>query len=288
MTFSFDLEIINRLAEKFPSLKFYLEGKLDWKEVEPFKGQLFVEGLTEYELLILKGENPFSKVYPHELTEREIETLIFLKEKIRRMSNDLNLITAASDRNKHIMNPLTYGSLVHGVIRYTPELLKSILNNGVLCSEFLGMKEDGETFFHADFIESNKGSVPEWQNEINNASSKLINGKLPIFRRLRNFMASCTANTKIITLIVNRSNSISWTENQESRLNSLKSRFIVSIPIDYTKEGPNQVSILGGVASTDIYGIIISKKVDHQEITLNLNEKEFYIPIFDCNGNKVY
>ena len=107
------------------------------------------------------------------------------------------------------------------------------MNNGIVCSEFLGKIEDGETFFHADFIESNKAGIIEWQYSINSAPSTFPR---TIFRRLRDFLPSLNTHNQRIALVVNRSSSQSWNSQQESMINNVKSRFIKSIPIPYSEE----------------------------------------------------
>ena len=232
-----------------------------------------------------KLSNPFFNVYPGELSSFEINLLMHIKESLKQKSLDQKLRQISSARNRKIPDPIHSGSLIHGVKIYSSEILSSILDNGILCAEFLGIQEDAETFFHADFIESNKQSILEWQNAINSATGKL---PLTVFNRLRAYMPHDSIYAQSIALIVNSSETQSWKEDYVSRDNNVKSRFIHHFPIKHTNESPNQVSILGGVASTDIYGIIISSKLNRDEVIFVLQSKGMYIPIFNALGDKIY
>ena len=228
------------------------------------------------QFLRYKATNPFGNVYPYILSEEETGFLLHLKSEIQRKSMDIGLRIWASQRNRTILDPMGAGSLIHGIKQFHPTILSSIIDNGILCAEFLGYVEDGETFFHADFIESNKNSVVEWQEFINRAN------------RFKAYMPYNYKYSQAIALIVNRSSRQSWKEAYESRENNIRSKFINYFPIRYTEEGPNQVSILGGVASYDIYGIILNPNVDVNMIVNFFRTKNFYIPLFNALGQKVY
>lgn len=229
--------------------------------------------------------NPFRNLYPNRLTRDEVTLLNSLKENLIHKSRDLTLRQFSSDRNRNVIDPIHVGSLIHGIKSHPSEILDSILDNGILCAEFLGLIEDSETFFHADFVESNKASTLQWQNALNTATDKL---PLSVFERLKSYMPFNSKYSQAIALIVNSNQNQSWKDEYVSRANDIKSRFINYIPINYTLEGPNQVSILGGVDSTDIFGIIINPSIHADEIVNVLNSKNVYIPIFDAVGEKVY
>ena len=230
-------------------------------------------------------KNPFVSYYKGNLSEAEIDLLVSIKQNLIRISQDAKLRQYSSQRNRKIKDPVVKGSLIHGVREFNFGILDLILNNGILCAEFLNKTEDGETFFHADFVESNINFIVDWQYALNSAPSKFPR---TIFRRIRDFMPSIYSKDQKIALVINRSSTQSWKKEYESKINNIKSRFIKSIPIEYPKEGPNQVSILGGVASTDIHGIIISPKVSPREIVKKFYKYKIYIPLFNSEGAKIF
>jgi len=234
------------------------------------------------------SSNPFSTVYPHSLSATQVSDLLARQQALTALSSDTAARAAASRRNAAIDDPITPGTLVHGSRDFTPEKLGQILDQGLLCPEFIGQEEQhDETYFHVDFFETEAASVAELQERLNTAGGVRFGpGSDPVKRMyagMKWYLPWSGSRQPSITLIVNPDvSSQSWQADQVSRPNDIRSPYVALIP------GQNQVSVLGGVASTDIVGIVISPAVNVADVIRELESRGMYIPIYDTDGTLLY
>jgi len=217
------------------------------------------------------------------LTLNDIDFLSNLLENIVNKSTNQTERKNSKERNKQIVDPISVGAYIHGVRYFSDDIFDSILDKGILCSEYLDRTEDGETFFHADFYISDKPKLLDWQKTLNEVSnqptqssdwhSRIKNGGFAPVKGRRSYTAA---------LILNPYIAHSWNQEYESRCNNINSKFIKQILLD------EQVSILGGVPSTDIVGMILSDLINPQSIVSALEKRDMYIPIFNTDGIRIY
>jgi hypothetical protein len=231
--------------------------------------------------LILNGFPTYAGRVP--LTEGDKSKLTKLNNWLSNTSSNQELRRVASLRNKQVVDPIQNGALIHGVRAANIDKLESILDKGILCAEFLGQFEDGETYFHADFVASDKNSLYDWQKTINNAGTNILKDKSwHAGFKWHGFAPAYQRKPQAIALIVNPSIAKSWDSKNESTQGDIKNKFINVICSD------KQVSILGGVPSTDIVGMIIPDNFPVKELQKTMEEKGMYIPVFDTQAEKLF
>lgn len=224
----------------------------------------------------------FQTTFPFELSESEEKELIALYQTIIAESKDRRLLIQRENKNRQGINDYR-GFLIHGVTNFNSKKFKEIFENGVLSGDFLGIEEDGETFFHADFIEIKKPTIIEWQLLINSASGK-FGSEFFNFNGVRNYMPSIGNREPKIGIIVDITNIPVERISRASRINS---KYIINFPLKFTDDsGPNMVSILGGVPTCNFVGIVVNELVNIEEIKDILGD--IYVPIFDVRGNQIY
>ena len=224
----------------------------------------------------------FRTKIPFELTESEEKELIQLYRIIVAQSQDRRLLTQRSYINRQGIDDYR-GYLIHGVSSYDSKKFKGIVENGILSGDFLGIEEDGETFFHADFIKIRTSTISQWQNIINSASGK-FGSKYFNFNGLTRYMPRIGDRHPKIAIIVDITN---ISAERISRALKINSKFITHFPLKFTDDsGPNMVSILGGVPTSNFAGVLINDLVNIEEIKNIL--ADMYIPIFDVRGEQIY
>ncbi len=161
------------------------------------------------------------------------------------------------------------GLLIHGVRSYNINVLESILNNGVMCPEFRGRPEDGETFYHLDLWEppvTDLEKFMRWLNTSNNvppAMLKTLPSKRKGIQKGVIFYNTGSPDKKI-GLLINAQ------ENQ-------RKEFINQKLNRYHKV------IFVGVPSSRITGIITSQK-NYENIYNLLQKKGINIPLYNLDG----
>ena len=226
----------------------------------------------------------FSDYFPGDLTIEDKELLSGIRKDVQEKSLDPTLREESSKRNKDQKEALKPGYWLHGIRGFKIEILSSILDNGVVCSEFVKGFEDGETFYHADFFENVDLDLANFQKKLSEAKRTF---PLSRFAEMKNFLPN-SGSRKSIAIIVRPDGYAADYPKRQSRVGEVNSKFIVSFPIKKLKDQPNQVSFLGGIPSTEITAIVIGAKISLEDIKCELEKRKMYIPIFDIEGSQLH
>ncbi len=155
------------------------------------------------------------------------------------------------DKNGKVM--LKKGTLVHGIGLVNPEKIKSISETGILTGQAIGIPEDQETYYCADFFKVTKDEpMEELNNEI-----KDNQGRTP-------FNSNQFKNQKYLAFIIEPREEIEELLKYDCYLDDteeseIAKKFVNEKGLPLTKETGS--SILYGVPSQAITGIVIGSEI---------------------------
>lgn len=151
------------------------------------------------------------------------------------------------------------GTLIHGTSRFDEEMLSSISQTGVLTGQAVGISEDGETYYCADFHRVDKDiTISQYNNEFS-----YNDGRCPFGRRCDNSWAVAFV---VVPNDINRE-LLSYDCYREGTLESdITKSFVNNMPLADRKKAS---SILYGVPSNCIDGIVVGGKVSSDKEKIN-------------------
>lgn len=123
-----------------------------FEEYENVKNEIENQALDQF-------PNTFVK-YGEIFSEEQLEFLQKQWTKFNRYKK-YNIDNATVTKNEDGKVILKEGTLVHGTGVYNPETLKKISETGILSGDFIGIHEDGETYYCADFIRMKEDKMIE-------------------------------------------------------------------------------------------------------------------------------
>ncbi len=191
----------------------------------------------------------------NEVKEMEIET------------KDLQL-----DENGRVV--LKKGTLIHGTSGFNVEVIDKIKNNGILTGQMLGIPEDGETFYCADFHRVNRDmSMEEYNKEFT-----YVDGRCPFGNGIRG------SNT--LAFIVEPSNEalelLSYDCYRDTKEGDIAKNFTNVAGL--LEQGDRLSSILYGVPSNLFTGIVLGNGLLEKKEVVELIVRMFpdcYISTMD-------
>jgi len=216
------------------------------------------------------------------------------KQKIVKQWNllhDLSLINLPNDislRQQTGLPELAEGTLIHGTT-FDIQKLAEIQKNGVISGEILGIPEDCETNYCADFFR-----VPEnmsvkdyvaWSHEMEPPKE----GSILKMRRMESrYLAG---KNKQITVIINTQNkeieSLLEMEAYTRGYDKMRT-MITGLPVNKDSEKAKRIAaVLCGIPGNFISGLIIPTKVCEDEKNITKLREMFgeNVLLFDINGN---
>lgn len=191
-------------------------------------------------------------------------------------------------------NPeLPQGTLLHGTT-YSPETIKAIKATGILSGEFVGVPEDSETHYCADFFrvphDMTLKKYQAWITEMEDITGSRIKKQ----RMERSRLATPLSRNKQITFIVDsRQTEIAGLLQQDAYDEGAdpKLRAIVNDQALLDPHGDKQTrrlsAILCGVPSNAINGIVVSSELTEQETELLWNTFGSNVALFSAKGELI-
>lgn len=175
---------------------------------------------------------------------------------------------------------LTKGSIIHGIRSYDENKLDKISGTGILTGQAVGVSEDGETYYCADFHRVSEDiSISDY-----NEGFKINDGRCP-FGKVR---ADSSSNVAFV-VVPNESNQelLSYDCYRENTMESEITRsFINFMPIDDIEKG---ASILYGVPASCIEGIIVGGEILRDKAKVNFLIQKFpHCYITSAHGELIY
>jgi len=196
---------------------------------------------------------PSEMIFDKELTIEQLNLLESQYKKFLTISKekmDINQYQLYLDKNKKPYFPK--GTLIHGTTS-SLKTLKKISETGILACEFLGMYEDCETFYCADFHRvPNDILVSTYDSEF------IPDGKTPFNKMNNNIGLVINPTSKLGGLLYYDLLDSKFDNNPEAR-NIINTN---SIPRDFLGKNRGKGSaILGGIPANAISGIILGDKL---------------------------
>ena len=186
------------------------------------------------------------------------------------------------DRQNKGLLELGKGTLVHGT-SYEFEKFRSIRETGILSGEFIGIPEDNETNYCADFFR-----VPEdmsvqnyisWYSKKEGTFEKMEAKRLPKKTNQRSTkigIVFSTQNTNISALLEN---------DAYSKGHGKMKRIITRLPYEDESHKTRLAAVLCGIPSNFISALILSQKVIEEQAALNEIRSLFSnVILFNLNG----
>ena len=187
-----------------------------------------------------------------------------------------------TDENGRIV--LKKGTLIHGTSGISRKMMESIAKTGILCGEFVGIWEDAETYYCADFIR-----IPEDQtlDEFQKSGIASAGGRIPLgsSRKFNNIGFIISPDPMLDEILEEDVYTEESSETAKSFLNQ-KSEVVQK----YSGSGRGLVSaVVGGIPASCISGIIVGKHLEENEEAIEFLKKTFpgrYI--IDPDGIVIY
>lgn len=175
---------------------------------------------------------------------------------------------------------LTRGSIIHGIRTYNENKLDNISKTGILTGQAVGISEDGETYYCADFHRVSEDiSISNYNEEF-----KANDGRCP-FGKVR---ADSSSNVAFV-VVPNESNQelLSYDCYRENTMESeIMRSFINFMPIDDREKG---ASILYGVPASCIEGIIVGGEILKDKAKIDFLMQKFpHCYITSAHGELIY
>lgn len=189
------------------------------------------------------------------------------------------------ERQKNGLPELAEGTLVHGT-RFDIGTLKSIKAKGVISGELIGIPEDGETHYCADFFrlpeDMNVGDYMKWIRE------RIYVGNVKM-QKHENYMGK---NNSVIVIFNTKNEEMEKLLKMDAYSTGYENmKDIISyLPVD--RNGPDAkrtAAILCGVPSNFISGIILPNTVEKDERSIEDVKNIFgdNVSYFNIEGNEV-
>lgn len=237
----------------------------------------------------LNLELPSTMLFHKEVSEEDLKKIEEQWKKVIDLSvvdvpNDIRIRQAAG------MKELTEGTLIHGT-SFDLDKLRSIKEKGIISGEILGIPEDCETHYCADFFRvpqnMSVGEYIKWYDR------RIKVGRVIMPMMERNRLPS-TTGSESLGFIINTTSSdivdlLKMDAYRPEGYEALKN-IITQLPRDI--EGPEAKrlsAILCGIPSNFISGIIIHKKiVEDRERMMGIKDL-FGVDVvyFDVNGREI-
>lgn len=203
-----------------------------------------------------------------ELTHRQ---LLVLLEQINRFNKLKNGYSKVGVPSFDVDGNLVFkkGTLIHGISKYSEGKLDSISKTGILTGQALGISEDGETYYCADFHRVKK-DISVYDYSVNFSCN---DGRCPFGNNPRLNASDIDENIRTSEYKMDMSNSVAFilTPNEDNkellaydcyRDSTIESyitkSFINMMPFDDREVGS---SILYGVPASCLEGIIVGGRV---------------------------
>ena len=214
-----------------------------------------------------------------DLTDEQKKILIGQINRFDRLNENYRKVTTPIlDMNGLVV--FTKGTLIHGIKSYNENKLDSISKTGILTGQAVGISEDCETYYCADFHRVSKDiSVNDYNEEF-----KVNDGRCP-FGKVR---ADKSFNVAFV-VIPDEDNQglLSYDCYRENTIESEITRsFINFMPIDDREKGS---SILYGVPVSCISGIIVGGEILSDKVKIDFLIQKFpHCYITFSHGELIY
>lgn len=220
-------------------------------------------------------------------------------EKVRRQWQLVHELSTAkvpneiSIRRAAGLPELPRGTLAHGT-RFDLDKMRSIAERGVISGELMGIPEDGETHYCADFFrvpeDMNIGEYVAWYDSLEpqEGTSRITKGRME-----RNYLARRTSHGEAVTILVaTGSPEARMLMEQDAYRDGFESmKTIISyLPID--RNGPRAkrvAAILCGIPASLISGLILPEKIT-KNAALVLQLRSMFasdVLFFDTDGREL-
>ena len=214
-----------------------------------------------------------------DLTEEQKEILISQINRFNKLNESyMKKASPVIDKDGGVF--LTRGSIIHGIRTYNENKLDNISKTGILTGQAVGVLEDGETYYCADFHRVSEDiSISNYNEEF-----KANDGRCP-FGKVRSDNSSKVA----FVVVPNEYNQelLSYDCYRENTKESEIARsFINSMPIEDREKG---ASILYGVPVSCIEGIIVGGIILSDKAKIDFLMQKFpYCYIASAHGELIY
>lgn len=234
-------------------------------------------------------------LYDWPLNEEQFDLFKQQYQKYLEIGNDSEINNSGYAIDDSGLLLLEEGTLLHGT-EYNEENLISISQNGILACEFLGMAEDAETFYCADFYRVPKTqTMSEYsafcmEREIHSGVSfqRIERSRLPITPKME---GHALLGSPGIAFIVNNTSQLQpllqYDAYRENGENSKKVREIVNWEAvkDNARFAKERLSaVLVGIPSNALSGILIGDRIKEDTEKIEFLKEQFpscYITTID-------
>jgi hypothetical protein len=201
------------------------------------------------------------------LGEQEQAILQQQWQEFNRLKSEVDSINRLKERKSSGLPELAQGTFIHGAF-YNPEILTRVMSTGILSGELVGVPEDSETHYCADFFKVPEDmTVDEYMKWCKNTSQDgNIITKKPEF----NYLPIPGKRTKQIGFIIDvtdiRLRSLLKYDAYGSEEQDSMGNIVGNLPVELDSEkSKGLAAILVGIPSDFINGVIIGDQITEEE-----------------------